>query len=166
MIGGLVAEKSPEEVVSDILSSHVSSPDQLLPILLDVQYEVGYLPEEGVQAIAEFLGIDAGEIYSVASFYSQFRLTPVGKYYLQVCRGTACHIRGAPRILAELVDQTGISEGETSSDMKYTLETVACMGCCALAPAIKVNNDVHGELTTRKAGEIIMGLPEEAVDAG
>lgn len=161
-----MAEQSPEEFVSDILSSHVNSPGQLLPVLLDIQHKVGYLPEGGVQAIAEFLGIDVGEIYSVASFYSQFRLTPVGKNYVQVCRGTACHIRGAPRILAELENQTGISEGETSSDMKYTLETVACMGCCALAPAIKVNNNVHGELTTSKAGNIIMSLSEEEVDGG
>ena len=161
-----MAEQSPEEFVSDILSSHVNSPGQLLPVLLDIQHKVGYLPEGGVQAIAEFLGIDVGEIYSVASFYSQFRLTPVGKNYIQVCRGTACHIRGAPRILGELENQTGISEGETSSDMKYTLETVACMGCCALAPVIKINNNVHGELTTSEAGNIIMSLSEEAVDAG
>ncbi len=161
-----MTEQSPQEFVIDILSSHVNSPGQLLPILLDVQYKVGYLPEGGVQAIAEFLGIDVGEIYSVASFYSQFRLTPVGKNYIQVCRGTACHIRGAPRILGELENQTGISEGETSSDMKYTLETVACMGCCALAPVIKINNNVHGELTTSEAGNIIMSLSEEAVDAG
>ena len=161
-----MTEVSPEEIVRDILSSHVTGPGQLLPILLEVQHNVGYLPEGGLQAIAEFLGIDIGEIYSVASFYSQFRLTPVGKNYIQVCRGTACHIRGAPRILAELESRTGISEGETSSDMKYTLETVACMGCCALAPAIKVNNNVYGELTTRKARDIIMSFSEEAVDAG
>ncbi|HUV45118.1 MAG TPA: NADH-quinone oxidoreductase subunit NuoE [Dehalococcoidales bacterium] len=159
-----MAEQSPEEFVIDILSSHVNSPGQLLPILLDVQHKVGYLPEGGIQAIAEFLVIDVGEIYSVASFYSQFRLTPIGKYHVQVCRGTACHIRGAPRILEELENQTGISEGETSSDMKYTLETVACMGCCALAPAIKVNNNVHGELTTRKADEVMHSLPEEETD--
>lgn len=159
-----MAEESLEDVVGDILSSHVNSPGQLLPILLDFQQKIGYLPEEGVQAVAEFLGIDAGEIYSVASFYSQFRLTPIGKYHIQVCRGTACHIRGAPRILGELENRTGISEGETSSDMKYTLETVACMGCCALAPAIKVNNNVHGELTTRKAEEVVRSLPDEETD--
>ena len=156
--------ESPEGLVRDILTTHVNAPGQLLPILLDVQTKVGYLPEEGVRAIADFLGIDSGEIYSVASFYSQFRFTPIGKYHIQVCRGTACHIRGAPRILAELEEQTDISEGETSDDMRYTLETVACMGCCALAPAVKVNSDVHGELTTRKVGDVIRNLPEEETD--
>lgn len=157
--------ESPEGLVKEILSTHVNAPGQLLPILLDIQTKVGYLPEEGVRIIADFLSIDTGEIYSVASFYSQFRFTPIGKYHIQVCRGTACHIRGAPRILAELEDRTDISEGETSADMRYTLETVACMGCCALAPALKVNDDVHGEVTTSKAGEIILNLPKEETDA-
>ena len=160
-----MAEESPEELVRGVLSSHAHGPSQLLPILLDVQKTAGYLPEGGVRAIAEYLGTDVGEIYSVASFYSQFRLTPIGRHHIQVCRGTACHIRGAPRILGELETQTGISEGETSTDMKYTLETVACMGCCALAPAIKVSDDVHGELTTTKAVEVVTNLPEEGADA-
>ena len=161
-----MTQESPEEMVGSVLSSHAHGPHQLLPILLDVQKKVGYLPEGGVRAIAEYLGTDVGEIYSVASFYSQFRLTPIGRHHIQVCRGTACHIRGAPRILAELETQTGISEGETSEDMEYTLETVACMGCCALAPVIKVNNDVHGELTTGKAQQVVLDLPSKETDGG
>lgn len=161
-----MSEEQLENLVQDILSSHTSGPGQLLPVLLDVQQRIGYLPEEGIHAIADFLDIDVGEVYSVASFYSQFRLTPIGKYHIQVCRGTACHVRGAPRILEELEAQTGISEGETSSDLTYTLETVACMGCCALAPAVKVNNDVHGELTSTKVGNILRDLPREEPDAG
>ena len=160
-----MAEESPEKAIAEILSFHTNGPGQLLPILIDVQSRVGYLPEAGVRAVAEFLDIDVGEIYSVASFYSQFRLTPIGRHHIQVCRGTACHIRGAPRILEELEKQTGISEGETSADMEYTLETVACMGCCALAPAVKVNKDVHGELTTRKVEEVILNLSTEEADA-
>jgi len=153
-------------MVRGVLPSHGHGPGELLPILLDVQSKVGYLPEEGVRDIAQYLGTDVGEVYSVASFYSQFRLTPIGRYHIQVCRGTACHIRGAPKILGEMESQTGISEGETSEDMQYSLETVACMGCCALAPVIKVNSDVHGELTIAKTQKAILDLPAGETDGG
>lgn len=152
------AEKARAETVRQILARHSAAQDQLLPILIDVQEEIGYLPEEGVALIAEHLGGNSGQIYSVASFYSQFRLTPVGRNHIKLCRGTACHIRGAPRILSELEAATGLAEGETSADLEYTLETVACIGCCALAPALKVNEDVHGEVTTSRAKEIIAHL--------
>ena len=159
-------EATRAETVRLILARHTATPDRLLPILIDVQEEVGYLPEEGVAAIADFLGSDAGQIYSVASFYSQFRLTPVGRHHIRLCRGTACHVRGAPRILDELATATGLAEGETSADLKYTLETVACIGCCALAPAVKVNDDVHGEVTPDRAREIVTSLNDEDADGG
>ncbi len=152
------AEAARTETVGRILARHTAAQDRLLPILLAVQEEVGYLPADGIAAIAEFLGSDAGQIYSVASFYSQFRLTPVGRNHIRLCRGTACHVRGAPRILDELVTATGLAEGETSADLEYTLETVACIGCCALAPAFKVNDDVHGEITPDRAREIVANL--------
>jgi len=91
-----------------------------------------------------------GNIYSISSFYSHFRLTPIGRQHITVCRGTACHVRGAPQILSELEREIGIAEGETSDDLEYTLESVACIGCCALAPCLKVNVDVHGEMTAQK----------------
>ncbi len=157
--------ESREPLVREILSAHHSAPDRLVPILLDIQSRIGYLPEEGMPAVAEFLGITVGQIYSVASFYSQFRLTPVGKYHIRVCRGTACHIRGAPRVVEALEAATGITEGETSPDLRYTLETVACIGCCALAPAMKINEDVHGEMTPARVAAVVAGLPEEETDA-
>ena len=157
-------EQSRVELVREILSCYENKPSRLVPILLDVQDRVGYLPEEGMQLIARFLDMSVGQVYSVASFYAQFQLTPVGRHRIRVCRGTACHIRGAPQILGEIEKGIGISEGETSSDLEYTLETVACMGCCALAPCIKVNNDVHGELTRKKVEEALLNLDKEEAD--
>ncbi len=159
-------EATRTETVRRILARHTAAPDRLLPILIDVQEEIGYLPEDGIDAIADFLGGDAGQIYSVASFYSQFRLSPVGRHHIRLCRGTACHVRGAPRILDELATATGLAEGETSADLRYTLETVACIGCCALAPAVKVNDDVHGEVTPDRAREIVTSLNGKDASGG
>ena len=150
-----------EELLRDILSYYQGGRGDLVPILLEVQVNFSYLPEEATQLIATFLGITEGAIYSVASFYAQFRLTPVGRHRVTVCRGTACHIRGAPHILGEIENEIGIEEGETRSDLEYTLESVACIGCCALAPCIKVNDRVHGEMTADKVKEVILSLPNE-----
>lgn len=158
-------ELQQEDCVREILASYDGESSKLVPILLDVQASIGYLPEEGMQLISHFLSISMGQIYSVASFYSQFQLTPVGRHRVTVCRGTACHIRGAPQVLGEIEEHVGIKEGETSSDMEYTLETVACIGCCALAPCIKINADVHGELTPRKVKEVLLNLDEGETDA-
>jgi len=150
-----------EELLRDVLSYYQGGRGDLVPILLEVQVNFSYLPEEATQLIATFLGITEGAIYSVASFYAQFRLTPVGRHRVTVCRGTACHIRGAPHILGEIENEIGIEEGETRSDLEYTLESVACIGCCALAPCIKVNDRVHGEMTADKVKEVILSLPNE-----
>ncbi len=145
-------------LLRDILSSYHGSRSDLIPILLEVQTTFSYLPEEATQQIASFLNITEGELHSVASFYNQFRLTPVGRQRLTVCRGTACHIHGAPQILSEIEKAVGIKEGETTPDLAYTLESVACIGCCALAPCMKVNDNVHGGMTPQKAGELISAL--------
>lgn len=140
--------------IKEILSAHGKGTNKLVPILLAAQDVFGYLPENVIQRIGEFLTISPGQIYSVASFYKRFQLTPVGKRRITVCRGTACHIRGASQIVSEIERFIGIKEGETSADLEYTLETVACIGCCALAPCLKVNESVHGALTPRKAGAL------------
>ena len=143
-----------KELLRDMLSRYQGRGSDLIPLLLEVQAQFSYLPEEAIQLIADFLDMPEGEIYSVSSFYSQFRLTPVGRQLVAVCRGTACHVRGASRILGEISEEIGVAEGETSDDMEYTLESVACIGWCALAPCIKVNNDVHGEMTAQKVEEL------------
>jgi len=137
-------------LLNDILSKYQGKANELIPILLEVQENFSYLPEEAIKSIAGFVDIPEGNIYSVSSFYSQFRLTPIGRQHITVCRGTACHVRGAPQILSEIENEIGIAEGETSEDMEYSLESVACIGCCALAPCLKVNGNVHGEMTAQK----------------
>ena len=143
--------------IEEILSAHGKGDDKLVPILLAVQETCGYLPENIIQRISDFLSFSTGQIYSVASFYKRFQLTPVGKHRITICRGTACHIRGAPQIVTEIEQVTGLKEGETSADLEYTLETVACIGCCALAPCLKVNESVHGAMTPRKARALFNG---------
>ena len=143
-----------EEHLSTILSSYNGTKNELIPILQDVQGELGYLPEQEMLDIARFTGVPESRVYGVASFYAQFRFTPVGENVIMVCRGTACHVRGAQQVLDELSRKLGIGEGETTDDLKYTLETVACIGCCALAPCVMVNKDVYGRLTRQKAGAI------------
>jgi NADH-quinone oxidoreductase subunit E len=130
----------------------------LIPILQRVQAELGYLPAEAIRLIASFLNMTEGHVYSVASFYAQFRLAPLGKRRVRICRGTACHIRGATHILKETEKLLGIKEGDTTPDGEYSLETVACIGCCALAPCLRINRDVHGEMTQEKVRALFAPL--------
>lgn len=161
----VIMDKLEERLLRDILASYHGSRSDLIPILLEVQAKFSYLPEEAIQHIASFLSITEGEIYSLVSFYAQFRLTPIGRQLVTVCRGTACHIHGAPQILGGIEEAIGIREGETRSDLEYTLESVACIGCCALAPCIKINNEVHGEMTPKKAEELFVSLNKGERDA-
>lgn len=147
-----------EEVFEQILASYRGDRAELVPILQEVQENLGYLPEKVMLDIARFIGVPETHVYSVASFYAQFRLLPLGRRRVAVCRGTACHIRGAPQILNTIENIIGIKEGETSEDLEYTLETVACIGCCALAPCIRVNTDVSGGMTSEKARELMISF--------
>jgi len=151
-------EKLEEELLREILSSYKGKRSELVPILLEVQANFGYLPKEAILLITSFLGIAEGQVYSVATFYAQFRLAPLGRQRVTVCRGTACHIRGAPRILEEIGKALGIEEGETTPDLEHTLETVACIGCCALAPCLKIDNNVHGEMAPEKVSGLFPAL--------
>jgi NADH:ubiquinone oxidoreductase subunit E len=143
-----------EELLEEILSSFRGERNELVPILQEVQENFGYLPEKTMLEIARFIGVPESHVYSVASFYAQFRLLPLGRKRVAVCRGTACHIRGAPKILSVIEQTVGLKEGETSEDLEYTLETVACIGCCALAPCVRINREVSGEMTHEKAKEL------------
>jgi len=137
-----------------ILSSYDGRKDELIPLLQQVQTEFGYLSEEVMLEIARFTRLPESHVYAVASFYTQFRFTPPGKKKVAVCRGTACHVRGAPRIIDEVKRQLIVEEGQTTKDLKYTLETVACIGCCALAPCMTVDREVKTKLTPKKVAEI------------
>lgn len=143
-----------EERIDTILATFDGERGEIIPILRRVQAEFGYLPEQEMTRVARFTGVSDTRLYGVASFYAQFRFTPVGDTVVQVCTGTACHVNGAQQVLDELSRQLGIGEGETTPDEKYTLETVACIGCCALSPCVAVNDDVHGRFTPDDATEM------------
>jgi NADH-quinone oxidoreductase subunit E len=129
--------------------------EELIPILQQVQTKFGYLSREAMLAVAKFTRIAESEVYGVATFYAQFRFTPIGKKHVMVCRGTACHVRGAPQVLEEFTKQLHIQEGETSKDGKYSLETVACIGCCGLAPCAMVEDKVEAKLTKDKVKKLV-----------
>jgi NADH:ubiquinone oxidoreductase subunit E len=126
-----------------------------MDILLDVQEKFGYVPRESVEHIAQKRGINQSQLFGILTFYSQFYLSPRGENILKVCCGTACHVRGAERNLAKIEELLHIKDGETTADRKYTLEKIACMGACGLAPVITVNQDVHGHVTSDKIDRII-----------
>jgi len=143
------------EQLSPILAPYSGQQGALIPILQEVQKELGYLPEEAISEIAQFVGLSDSEVYGVATFYAQFKFTPIGKKVVNVCRGTACHVRGADRILQELERQLGIKPGETTEDLEYSLESIACFGSCALAPVVVINKTVYGRMTPTKVRQIL-----------
>lgn len=144
-----------EYSLSEILSSYKGARGELIPILQKVQAEFGYLPEEAMNRAAEFCRVAESKVFGIASFYAQFRFVPLGRTQVTACRGTACHVRGAPQIVDELKRQLGIEEGETTPDLEYSLETVACIGCCALAPCLVINGKVESKMTPKKVKELL-----------
>jgi len=145
-----------DERVEKILEGYEGKSIELIPILQQVQMELGYLPEQAMRIVAKFLALPDSKVYAVATFYEQFRFTPMGKNKVTVCRGTACHVRGAEMILEKIEDKLDIKEGETTKDLDYTLETAACIGCCALAPCVMVNDDVKAKLTTKNVDTLFV----------
>lgn len=122
----------------------------LIPLLQQLQERLGYLSPEAMAAAAGRLGLAESTVYSVASFYTQFRFKPSGRNVIKICRGTACHVGGGERILSELERQLEIKPGETTPDLEYSLDTVACIGACALAPVVLLNEEIHGKTSTGK----------------
>ncbi len=143
-----------QDVLKQVLEPYQGQRNEIIPILQDVQEQLSYLPEEAMHKIAAFTRVPASSVYAVATFYAQFRFTPRGKTHVMVCRGTACHVSGAPRVLEEVEEQLDIKEGETSADMAYSLETVACIGACSLAPAVMINKMVHAKISKKKVAEL------------
>jgi NADH-quinone oxidoreductase E subunit len=154
-----------EESLQAIFSPYEGKEDELIPILQQTQEQFGYLPEEAMLDIAKFTGVPESRVYSVGTFYAQFRFTPIGRNHVMVCRGTACHVRGAPRILEEVEKKLGIKEGETTPDMEFSLETVACIGACGLAPNMVINGKTYGRLTAKRVTEILDGVRSKEVPA-
>ncbi|MBP2626157.1 MAG: NADH-quinone oxidoreductase, subunit [Firmicutes bacterium] len=141
--------------LDEILQKYQGVKGSLIPVLQEAQNAYGYLPKEVLQNIAEKMNIPISQIYGVVTFYAQFHLKPRGKNIIRVCQGTACHVRGAKAILAEIEKKLDIKAGGTTPDLLFTLETVACIGACGLAPVMMINDDTHGRLTPEIVPEIL-----------
>ena len=142
------------EKAGSIISSYREQRWGLIPLLHEIQEKVGYIPPETIPNIAEGLNMFPSQVQGVISFYTQFYTTQRGKNVVRVCRGTACHVRGGKTILKLVRQHLGIEEGETTPDFHYSLETVACIGCCALAPNIVVNNNIRGHMNPKEVASI------------
>jgi|TARA_Y100000031_G_scaffold112855_1_gene124622 NADH-quinone oxidoreductase subunit E len=155
-----LTETELKERLTEVLTHYTGQKNELIPVLQAAQEQFGYLPAEVMQEIARFLRISESTVYGVSTFYAQFKFQPTGKKKVRLCRGTACHVRGVSRILDEVEKQLGIKPGETTSDLEYSLETIACFGSCALAPVMVVGNNVYGRMTPKKVAPILDGTEQ------
>ncbi|UCF85569.1 MAG: NADH-quinone oxidoreductase subunit NuoE [Desulfobacteraceae bacterium] len=151
-----------EESLTEIRKKFEFSSDELIPMLQYVQSKVGYLPEMALLEIASLTKLPSAMVFGVATFYEQFRLKPVGKHIIRVCRGTACHVRGSGRILNDIQKRFKLTSGDTSDDRLFTLETVACFGSCALAPVVVMDDSVNGRMNPSKTRGILEEIQKEA----
>jgi len=150
-----IIETETKEKLNEIFSHYTGQKEELIPILQEAQEKFRYLPLEVMLEIAKFLRVSESAVFGVITFYAQFKFVPMGRYMVRVCRGTACHVRGASRILDEVEKQLCIKPGETTDDLEYSLETIACFGSCALAPVMVVGDNVYGRLTPAKVRQIL-----------
>lgn len=141
--------------VGQVLQKHRYDKSLLVDILQDIQAEGGYLPKEVLEETGKGLGVPLSRVYSVATFYKAFSLKPRGRHLINVCMGTACHVRGAGKVLERIEQELGIKTGENTPDNKFTLETVNCVGACALGPMVIIGEDYHGEMTPDAVGSVL-----------
>jgi len=160
-------EKIPEEhsqAVNELLSIYKGNPGALIPILQKVQDIVGYLPKDAMIRIADALNTSLSKVYGVATFYSQFHIKPRGQHIVRVCQGTACHVLGASEVMDKFKEHLNTSPGETTEDGKFTLESVACIGACGLAPVITIDDKTHGKLSPDRVEELLQNYTGGASD--
>ncbi len=153
-------EQAINTVVDRILAAFTGDKSGLIPILQQVQQALGYLPQSAMKRIAAFLKVPESTLYGVATFYAQFKFVPTGKNLVRVCRGTACHVKGGERILKEVERHLGIKEGQNTPDMQFSIETVACIGACSLAPNMVVSNKIYGNMNAKKIASILDSYKE------
>lgn len=147
--------KMDKSKIDQIIDRHQAAPSALIQILLDIQKENHWLPGEALIRISQKLNVPLSQIQHIATFYKAFSLVPRGRHEINVCMGTACHVRGAGRILDTVQDLTGIKPGETDLDLKFSLETVNCLGCCALGPVMEIDGQTHGRLSAAAVEEAL-----------
>jgi len=163
-----IDKKQVRKTVDRILDRYERNPSLLVSILQDVQGQYGWLPAEVLKEVSARLEVPLSRVYSVSTFFKAFSLTPRGKHLINVCLGTACHVRGSVRILEKLERSLNVKSGETTEDMQFTLETVNCVGACALGPMVIVDGKYHGQMSTDKVDPMLKsytGTEESASDA-
>jgi len=141
--------------VAAIINKYDADKGQLISILQDIQAEFHYLRKEALTQVSDTMGVPLSQVYSVATFFKAFTLKPRGKHLVNVCLGTACHVRGASKVLEQIERSLNVSRGETTNDFKFTLETVNCMGCCALGPVVKIDGEYFGQMNAGKVDSLL-----------
>ena len=153
------------DAVEAIFARHPNAGrDSLIPILQEIQQAHGYLSREAVEQVGRHLGLAPSKVYGVATFYNQFRFQPLGRYHIQVCRGTACHVKGSAAVLDALQRELEIKSDQTTRDGLFSLEVVACIGACGLAPVISINGEFHAGITTKQVPNIIKAYRKKAAE--
>lgn len=150
-------------LLKETLDHYAAIPGSLITVLQKAQGIYGYLPADVLNHIADVMGIPAAKVFGVATFYTQFRFKPVGKYLIMLCQGTACHVNGSLMLEKTIFDTLGIKDGETTEDGLFTLKNVACLGCCSLSPVMMINDETYGSLTPQKVRDILARLKDEAL---
>ncbi|MDR1030866.1 MAG: NADH-quinone oxidoreductase subunit NuoE [Treponema sp.] len=152
---GTVPLPTVQEEARELVGAIGSAPEYAIPLLQEIQRRHSYLPQDVVEAVSLETGIPVSTLFGVATFYSQFRFKPQGKYLIRVCHGTACHVTGSDVIAAVIAQELGIAEGDTTQDMVFSFEKVACLGCCALAPVVMIGDKIYAKLSGSKIKSVI-----------
>jgi NADH-quinone oxidoreductase subunit E len=158
----MITEEQASKAVDEVIGHYKKDKKNLIPLLQEVQARLGYLPRKALQEIGDFLKMSGVEVWGVATFYNQFRFVPLGKYHTTVCMGTACHLAGGRLILEALERELNLKVGETAEDGKFSLERVACIGCCMLAPVVVIKDRIHPKMTPFKVEEALIPYKQEA----
>ncbi|GAB6910121.1 NADH:ubiquinone oxidoreductase 24 kD subunit [Desulfosarcina cetonica] len=143
------------EKIDQIIDQHGGEPSSLIQVLLQIQSENNWLPKEALERVSQRLEVPLTRVQHIATFYKAFSLVPKGRHGVHICMGTACHVRGAARVLETVEDLTGIQPGETDLDLKFSLETVNCLGCCALGPVVEIDGKTHGKMTPGETADVL-----------
>ncbi|RJX28032.1 MAG: NADH-quinone oxidoreductase subunit NuoE [Dethiobacter sp.] len=163
--GTLEVGAIPYDVFDTVIAKYNGDPTAIISILQDIQEHLDYVPKDGISYLAEKLGVSPAKIYGIVTFYAQFRLQPKGKYIIMLCEGTACHVNGAKMVGKAIEEELNIKGGETTGDGNFTLEKVACIGCCSLSPVMVINEETYAKLTPESTRKILKEYQEREAAA-